>query len=73
MEWLTYLNELLHTPAGIGAIGGVLSAARVDYAAFRSWDEWTDVVSYSWRLASWRWFQGALIGALGVLGFDAVL
>ena len=73
MAWITAAHDLLHTPAGIGAIGGLLAAARVDYAAFRQWDTWHDLTDYSWGIASWRWTQGTIIGALSALGVAAVL
>jgi hypothetical protein len=72
-EWITYLQELLQTPVAIGALGGALSAARTDYDAFRTWDEWSDVAGYSWKLAAFRWFQGAVVGVVTALGITAVL
>lgn len=59
-------------PVVQGAIGGLIVAARVDYAAFAAWQSFGDAAGYNWWLASWRWFQGALIGALAALGFSAV-
>ena len=70
---LEALHQAMHTPAGRGALTGLLSAAAVDYAAFRSWDDWQDFTSYSWGLASWRWLQGAVVGAVGALGLEALL
>jgi hypothetical protein len=72
-EGITYLEGLLRTPVAIGAIGGALSAARTDYQAFRTWDEWSDVATYSWTLAAFRWFQGAVVGVVTALGITALL
>jgi len=71
--WLTTAHELLHSPAGVGALAGLLAAVRVDYEAFRAWDEWQDLQSYQWGLASFRWVKGAVIGAISALGVSAVL
>ena len=51
-----------------GAIGGALSAAAVDFAAFRSWKSFNDVHTYAWGLALFRWVQGAIIGAVTAAG-----
>lgn len=65
MEWI-------HYPAVQGAIGGLLSAAAVDFAAFRSWKSWHDIAEYSWGTAAFRWFQGAVIGAATAVGIGLV-
>jgi hypothetical protein len=51
-----------------GAVSGALSAAAADYGAFRSWKSVQEALAYSWGVAIWRWFQGAVIGAVGALG-----
>jgi len=57
---------------GQGALSGFASAALVDFAAFRSWKSVQEAREYSWGLAAWRWFQGAVIGAVMATGFGAV-
>ena len=53
-----------------GAFAGLLSAAVIDYAAFRSWKSFDDFRAYAWGLALWRWVQGALVGAITGAGLD---
>ena len=63
---------LIHTPAVVGAVTGLMTAAWADYVAFRSWKSWHDIVTYSWSLATFRWFQGAVVGALTGAGYNVV-
>jgi hypothetical protein len=51
-----------------GALSGLLGAARSDYEAFKAWKEAKDALSYNWSVALWRWFQGAVIGAVTMAG-----
>jgi hypothetical protein len=67
------VHAFLKTPLGVGILGGILTAARVDYAAFKAWHSWHDLQSYSWGVASFRWVQGAIIGAATAAGLAAVL
>lgn len=62
--------EFLQYPLVQAVVTGVLSAAVVDFAAFRSWKSWQDAASYSWGTAAWRWFQGAVVGLLVGLGIN---
>lgn len=48
----------------LGAVAGLLSAARVDYEAFQSWQTVDDAKKYSWKMAFWRWFRGSVVGAV---------
>lgn len=66
------LKALLVHPVVAGAISGFTSAALVDYAAFRQWKSLSDAANYDWGVAAWRWFQGAVGGALAALGIAAV-
>lgn len=59
---------LLTSDAGRGALQGAIVAASADYAAFRSWKRLDDAFSYDWGVAAWRWFQGAVVGAVTRLG-----
>ncbi len=54
-----------------GVISGTVTAAIVDVGAFRGWKSWDDALTYNWGLASFRWFQGAIIGGLTGLGLSA--
>lgn len=65
-------NPMLKT-ALLGAAGGALAAARVDYAAFKSWKDVHEAMQYNWWTAVWRWFQGAVGGAIGALGAGALI
>lgn len=65
-------HAIISSPLVAGALSGLLSAAAVDYAAFRTWDDWHDLTSYSWGLATFRWVQGAIIGAIAALGVGAL-
>jgi len=51
-----------------GAAGGALAAAWIDIAAFRKWQDWNEFMTYKWGLATWRWFQGFVIGGGAVVG-----
>ncbi len=68
--------EFLHHPIVIamlkGAGSGAVSAAWIDLLAFKSWKCWHDAAVYDWSTASWRWFQGAVVGALTAAGFAAI-
>lgn len=62
------LQEVLANPLVAGVIAGVISAATVDIIAFRSWKNLDEAKAYSWNIAMWRWFQGAVSGLLTGLG-----
>jgi hypothetical protein len=63
----------LRTPFGAGIISGLIASVSVDYAAFRSWRSWHDFAVYSWGIATFRWFQGAIVGGLTGIGYAAVV
>lgn len=65
--------SLLHVnnPILLGAITGAIAAAHVDIQAFRSWRSFADARQYSWGIALWRWFQGAVIGSLASAGLSS--
>ena len=67
---LTFLHTLWHLPLIHGAMLGWGVAARLDYVAFKSWKSADEAWKYDWKLAAWRWFQGAVIGAGGESGFS---
>lgn len=62
----------LQLPIVRGAIAGILSAAVVDLHAFRSFKQWGDFTTYDWSVASFRWFSGAVTGAIAGLGLGAI-
>ena len=66
MDWQAFLAH----PVTKGAITGFLTAAVVDYAAFRSWKSFNDFFTYDWKLAAFRWSQGTLSGAIAAAGLD---
>lgn len=51
-----------------GAVSGLLAAAAVDFHAFKTWQSFSDVKSYQWQVAAFRWVQGAVMGAMAALG-----
>lgn len=67
------MHEILMHPITKAAIAGVVAAAGVDIAAFRSWKTWHDIATYDWAIASFRWVQGAALGALTGLGYGALI
>ena len=64
--------DLVRNPILKGALAGLLSAALVDFAAFRSWQSLHDATSYAWSTALFRWGQGAVVGAVTSAGIGAV-
>lgn len=56
-----------------GAVSGALAAARTDFQAFQSWKSVNDATTYSWGVAAWRWFQGAVVGAVSGAGLAPML
>jgi hypothetical protein len=68
MTFIDLLSAFLHNPLTQGAIAGLLSAAAVDFQAFRSWKSFQDVASYSWGTALFRWVQGAIVGFVTAAG-----
>lgn len=63
---------LIHTPIVQGLLTGFLSAAAGDYAAFTRWKSFDECASYGWKIALWRWFQGAVIGAVSGAGIGSL-
>ena len=61
---LHFMNVVTHSHAFQGIITGVGTAAHIDYQAFVTQKSWDDLIRYRWGLATFRWFQGAVIGAV---------
>lgn len=68
-ELQTFIQAALQYRAVQGAVTGMATAGLVDFAAFRSWKSFDDARQYDWGIALWRWFQGAVVGALTGFGF----
>lgn len=58
------LNHILHSPIVAGALTAFVSAAATDlHAAVGKWTCWNDAWEYKWSVATFRWFQGTVLGA----------
>lgn len=55
-----------------GAVVGAVAAAETDRSAFVAWSSWKDVATFSWGVFSFRVAKGALIGAFGADGLQAL-
>lgn len=66
-----YTSWLSH-PIARGALSGFLAAILIDVNEFRKWKNWEEASAYDWRLASWRWVQGVVAGAIGSLGVEVI-
>ena len=64
--------SLWQHPVVRGAVAGLLTAAAVDFQAFRKWQAFSDALAYNWSTALFRWAQGAVIGAASAVGFGMV-
>lgn len=62
------MNETLTFALLRGALTGLLAAASVDFAAFRTWKNFDQAKTYDWKLAAFRWAQGAVVGMLAAVG-----
>ncbi len=69
---MTYLMMIWHSPLFRAALTGALVAARMDYNAFASFKTIKDMETYSWSIAAFRWFQGAVVGFMAATGFNAL-
>lgn len=66
------MHTVITNPIVQGAITGAIAAAAVDIAAFRAWKSFRDFVTYDWGIAAFRWFQGAVIGAIMATGVSSI-
>ena len=64
--------SLLSHPLVQGVVTGILSAASVDFVAFRSWKSFSEAYAYDWPIAFWRWSQGAVVGFVAAAGLGWV-
>ena len=63
---------LFHHYVARGAITGFVAAAATDLHAFKMWKSVDEAKAYQWGVAAWRWFQGAVLGALTAAGLGAL-
>lgn len=61
-------TAILTSPSLKGAVSGLVAAAVVDFSAFKAWKSFDDARHYDWKTAAWRWFQGAVAGAVITAG-----
>jgi hypothetical protein len=66
------MNPYLANPIVRGALSGLLAAALVDIHSFRTFKNVDEFAAYDWRLAGFRWFQGAVAGAIAAAGLGAI-
>lgn len=61
------LAVFVSNPILRGALLGAAVAAAIDLQAFRSWKSFDDLKLFNWKTAAFRWFQGAVIGAISAV------
>lgn len=66
------MSEVLSNPIVMGAVGGFIAAARVDYIAFKSWKSTEEASKFDWKMAVLRWAQGAAGGGAAAAGLGMV-
>lgn len=66
------MHDLITNKFIAGALAGVVSAALVDYQAFRLWKSFAEATQYAWGTAAWRWLQGAVAGAVTAAGIAGI-
>jgi hypothetical protein len=75
-EFLTGLHVSYHVALNIPAVragaAGAVSAALIDFAAFRSFKSWHDLAAYDWGVASFRWVAGFVTAALTSFGLGTL-
>jgi len=55
------------------AAAGALAAASTDFLAFKKFQTFSEFKDYNWRVAVFRWTQGAVLGVAAAFGLNAVL
>ncbi len=67
------MHEFFAHPIVKGAIAGAVAGAAVDIRNFFAWKDAQEALTYRWDTAIWRWFQGAVSGALAAAGYGAMV
>lgn len=67
------VHLFLQRPIVAAAVAGAISAAVVDYGAFRSWKSFDDLKTFNFKMALFRWIQGAVTGAIGASSYSALV
>lgn len=73
MEILHVLNVMTHTHLFVGGVAGALAAFTTDLLAFKKFQDWHDFTTYSWRVATFRWTQGFVLGMVGASVWGAAI
>lgn len=67
------MMDFLQQPLVKAAIEGALVGGAADIVAFRGFKSLHEAMAYSWGIAGWRWFQGAVVGVGTYYGLSAFL
>lgn len=67
------MSEFFANPLTRAVLTGIVTAAAVDFQAFRTWQSVEDAKRYAWTVAAWRWFLGAFAGLVFGLGYGVLL
>ena len=67
------LTTIIHSGTFHGALTGAVAAAAVDFHAFLTWKKFSDAAHYDWGTATFRWCQGAVVGAVTGAGYGALV
>lgn len=65
-------HAALAIPAVRAGAAGAVSAALIDFAAFRHFQSWHDLAVYDWGVASFRWTAGFATAAVTSLGLGVL-
>lgn len=68
----TFLTMFFQYPIIQGATIGFMNAAVLDIVEFKKFQKWDDVAKYDFGVASFRWFQGIIVGMLTGSGISLV-
>ena len=69
---LAILHTVIQNRFFQGALTGLVGAAAVDYHAFQTWKSFSDVKTYQWSTALFRWVQGVVGGLVVSAGIWGV-